>query len=496
MTKDEFIKKAKIVHFSENLDYSCVDYVNNRTKVKIIDPVYGEFWQTPSNHLKGQSHPNKRSKKISSSKSLSNDEIIKRFNDVHKGEGLDYSKVKYVNMHTKVCIIDPVYGEFWQEPVVHLKGCVHPKRSIDNKANKQRYTTDTFKELCHRIHPDYILDKVIYHSSQEKVCIVCPKHGEFYSCPDALLQGKGCPKCGNHLSTGEDELYNILKLKLGEDKVIKCDKNELDGLEIDILIPSLNIGIEFNGLRWHSEKFKQNKNYHINKTLNCEKKGISLIHIFEDEWLYHKDIVIKKIENIVGVNNGKKIPARKCICKQINNGTAKDFLNKNHIQGFAKSSIYLGCFYGSKLVAVMTFIGKNGLYELNRFATDNESIVVGGGGKLFKYFIKKFKPKKVKSFLDRRWCVNYKDNIYTKLGFNLEKIEKPNYSYTNGHGIRKHKFNFRKQILHKKYGFPLSMTESEMVKKLGYYRIWDCGLFKYIWTNPDNVIKTEEVIVD
>jgi hypothetical protein len=297
--------------------------------------------------------------------------FIQKARSTH-GDIYDYSKVKYVNMHTKVCIIDPIYGEFWQEPVVHLKGCVHPKRAIDKHSEGQRYTTDSFKKLCQEVHPYYNLEKVIYKSSQEKVCVICPKHGEFYSNPDSLLQGKGCPKCGNHLSKGEDELFNILCEKLGENNVIKGDKKELSGMEIDILIPSANIGIEFDGLRWHSEEFKNDKNYHLNKTLKCKERGISLIHIFEDEWLFHKSIVLTKIENILGINNVNKIPARKCVCKEIDNILAKDFLNKNHIQGYAKSSVYIGCFYENSLVGVMTFIGKNGIYELNRYATDNK----------------------------------------------------------------------------------------------------------------------------
>ena len=496
MDTKEFIQKAEIVHAGEGLDYSYVDYVNNRTKVKIIDPVYGEFWQTPSNHLKGQSHPLRRAAKISNSKSLTTSDVVKRFEEKHKGEGLDYSKVRYVNMHTKVCIIDPIYGEFWQEPVVHLKGCVHPKRAIDKHSEGQRYTTDSFKKLCQEVHPYYNLEKVVYKSSQEKVCVICPKHGEFYSNPDSLLQGKGCPKCGNHLSKGEDELFNILCKKLGGNNVIKGDKKELNGMEIDILIPPTNIGIEFDGLRWHSEKFKNDKNYHLNKTLKCKERGVSLIHIFEDEWLFHKSIVLTKIENILGINNVNKIPARKCVCKEIDNILAKDFLNKNHIQGYAKSSVYIGCFYENSLVGVMTFIGKNGIYELNRYATDNKIKLVGGGGKLFSYFKKNYKPIYVKSFLDRRWCFDCDNNIYTKLGFVLDKVEPPNYSYTNGHGLRMHKFGFRKQILHKKYGLPLSMTESEMTKHLGYYRIWDCGLFKYVWKNPEVEIKAETIIAD
>jgi len=481
MTKDEFIERAKLVHFDEDIDYSKVVYVNNRTKVLLIDSLYGEFWQTPSNHLRGHSHPMRRASKISNRKSLTTDEIIRRFKMKHQNEGLDYSKVDYRNMHTKVCIIDPIYGEFWQEPAVHLKGCGHPKRAIEKNAERSRYTNDKFKELCRMAHPDYILDKVEYVASQEKVCVICPKHGEFYACPDALLQGKGCPKCGNHLSRFEDELYGILCDKLGTDNVIKGDKTVLDGMELDIYVPKLNIAIELNGLRWHCEKYKKDKNYHLSKTNRCNEKGVKLIHIFEDEWLEKKEIVIKKILNILKLNNSRRIFARKCQCKVIDRHEAKVFLEKNHIQGFVRSTIYLGCFFCGELVGVMSFIGRNGKFELNRYATNNDVMVIGGGSKLFKYFVDKYLPNEVKTFLDRRYCIDENDNLYTKLGFKLGAVIKPNYTYTNGHGKRRHKFNFRKQKLSFRYGFPLSMTEREMTEKLGYYKIYDCGLFKYVW---------------
>ena len=163
--RDNFIRKAKEVHEGEGIDYSEVVYVNNRTKVKLIDPLYGEFWQTPSNHLKGQGHPMRRSCRISSARSLSQDEVIKRFGEVHKGEGLDYSKVVYKNMHTKVCIIDPKYGEFYQEPSVHLKGCGHPMRAVEVNADKQRNTTEWFVDRCRELHPSYSYDKAIYRNS-------------------------------------------------------------------------------------------------------------------------------------------------------------------------------------------------------------------------------------------------------------------------------------------------------------------------------------------
>ena len=119
-------------------------------------------------------------------------------------------------------------------------------------------------------------------------------------------------------------------------------------------------------------------------------------------------------------------------------------------------------------------------WELTRFATDINNQCVGVGGKLFKYFVRKYKPIEIKSFADRRWCVT-ENSIYDKLGFKLDGILKPDYYYTNGNVKLIHKFNFRKQILHKKYGLPLTMTENEMTEQMGYYKIWNCGLFKYIW---------------
>ena len=68
----------------------------------------------------------------------------------------------------------------------------------------------------------------------------------------------------------------------------------------------------------------------------------------------------------------------------------------------------------------------------------------------------------------------------------LKETLKPYYRYViDGNYKRIHKFNFRKNILNKKYGFDLTMTESKMAEKLKAYKIWDCGLFKYVWKKND-----------
>lgn len=265
-----------------------------------------------------------------------------------------------------------------------------------------------------------------------------------------------------------------------------CDRKILKGKELDIFIPSKNLAIEYNGLLWHSEKFNKDKNYHLNKLIECNKKGIYLIQIFEDEYIKNKNIVLNKIRHILQCDNTWcKIPGRKCFIQEITNSEAEEFLNLNHIQGFCHSTVYMGAFYFDKLIGVMTFTHEGSeKWNLTRFATLNGYICQGVGGKMFNWFVKNYNPLEVKSFADRRWTLNGSNNLYTHLGFRLDKVLEPEYRYYNqkiDKYQRIHKFNFRKQILHKKYGFPLSMTESEMAKELGYVKIWDCGLFKYVW---------------
>ena len=236
---------------------------------------------------------------------------------------------------------------------------------------------------------------------------------------------------------------------------------------------------------WHSEQFNRNKYHLLDKLNECNEKDIKLINIFEYEYLTKKDVVLNKLAHIIGINKNKpKIYARKCYIEHIDANKAKDFLNKNHIQGFVSSTVYLGCYYEGDLIGVMLFKRKTSQsneWELTRFATDNNFICCGVGGKLLKHFIKEFDPQLIVSFADRRWTTDIDNNLYTKLGFIKDKILPPDYHYTNNQRTYLHKFGFRKQILNKKYGFPLTMTEKEMTEYLGYYKIWNCGLVRYIY---------------
>lgn len=111
---NEVIEKARKIH-GDKYDYSKVEYRNNYTKICIICPEHGEFWQTPNKHLSGQGCPK------CAGKNITTDEWIKKASIIHQ-QRYDYSKVNYINNSTKVCIICPIHGEFWQTPDKHTQG--------------------------------------------------------------------------------------------------------------------------------------------------------------------------------------------------------------------------------------------------------------------------------------------------------------------------------------------------------------------------------------
>ena len=189
-TKEEFIKEATEKHKGK-YDYSKVKYVNNRTKVCIICPEHGEFWQTPNAHTQGQGCPKCKGCKNRERLTSTKEEFIEKSRKKH-GDKYDYSKVEYVNAITKVCIICHEHGEFWQTPHMHTKGQGCPKCS-----GKYIPTTEEWAELARKVHCDkYDYNKVEYNGAFTKVCIICSKHGEFWQTPNAHLNGAGCQKCG------------------------------------------------------------------------------------------------------------------------------------------------------------------------------------------------------------------------------------------------------------------------------------------------------------
>ena len=287
-------------------------------------------------------------------------------------------------------------------------------------------------------------------------------------------------------SKAQLELYDYIKIYYGD--TLLSTRNIIDEMELDIYIPSKKIAIEYNGIYYHSEiSGNRNKTYHINKTEKCEANNITLIQIFEDEFLFNKELVYGKINRLLNIKtNINRVYARNCLIKVVEPSIANEFLISNYIQGNDHSLIRLGAFYNEKLVALMTFgktrvsmggCAQKNVYELYRYCSNCS--VVGGASKIFTHFIRLYNPDKIITYADRRWSTG---NLYEKMGLTLISKTKPNYWYTKDHVKRFHRFGFRKNVLKKRLvNFDNSLTEWQNMQLNGYDRIWDCGSLKYEW---------------
>ena len=278
----------------------------------------------------------------------------------------------------------------------------------------------------------------------------------------------------------ENDIYLYIK-SIYSGKIIQNDRSILNGKEIDIYLPEMNFAIEFNGLYWHSEVYKD-KMYHQEKTILCENKGIQLIHIWEDDWLDKKDIVKDIIQSKLGMND--KIPARKCIVKEVSSKESKEFLEKYHIQGNVNASIRIGLYYDDSLVEIATFgklrnilhsNGQENQYELYRLCSKSGYTIVGGVSKLLTHFIRKYQPKQIVSYANLDIS---NGNVYNSF-FKKISITTPGY-YWSKDGYKYHRSNFTKHILVKN-GYDKNKTEEEIMHELGYYKVYDSGNIKYVW---------------
>jgi hypothetical protein len=330
---------------------------------------------------------------------------------------------------------------------------------------------------------EYIIDG--YYSNFKFICLTC--NTEFFDC----LEDGDVPRCTNcykHSSIFEEEVYIFIQSLVVSD-IIRNDKTILNTLELDVYIPKLKLAFECNGLYWHGEiNGGKNKKYHINKTSECKNKGIRLIHIFEDEWLFKKEIVKSRIKDLL-TKTENKIFARKCIVKSISSKESNLFLESNHLQGKDNSSIKYGLYFNNELVSLMTFgklrsaLGNKNIqidcWELYRFCSKLNTTITGGASKLLNYFVNNHNPQKIISYADKRWSVG---NLYESIGFKLISDGVPNYwYYGRGNSYKRyHRYGFAKHTLHTKLNnYDDKLSEWENMKNNGYDRIWDCGSIKF-----------------
>lgn len=365
------------------------------------------------------------------------------------------------------------YGTEWPQQNEDIK-----KKVAYNRMKNFYERLFTTKRLDLASTPLFSWDE--YEGSKKLYNFKCNICGQIFQ--DTLKNGNIplCPTCypkNGGISKEENFVYKYVT-DIYKGPIMKNTKLILQGLELDMYLPEKKIAIEYDGLYWHSDD-KKGKNYHLNKTIECEKRGIRLIHIFSDEWAKNKEICKSIINSALGIYD-KKIGARKCKVKEIDLTTAKNFLEKNHLQGYTGSKIRIGLYLDEELIAVLCLnnsrYNQNYTWEITRYAGKINYQIIGAFPKMLKFFREKYSGSII-TYSDRS---KFTGDVYRKNGFTELPPTEPNYYYTKSSYERESRLTFQKAKLISSYPELKDFTENEITQMLGYRRFYDCGNWKFV----------------
>ena len=406
---------------------------------------------------------------------------LRKYNDIEEIKSLikdsylyefEFVDNKYVKILCKKC-------NTWNEKKIEVlkrneelgSGCT--KCSQKRAGINRRYAESEFKLLMDSKNLSYHVFNNKWLGVKTKIMLKCDTHGIYEKTVSEILYDRiqdkrlddYCQTCNlffSGVSSGEQELYEFIS------KIVYCEQSNrtvLDGKEIDILLPEHKIGIEFNGMYYHSSK-RKDKNYHLNKLEQCDKNGIRLLQFWEIEWTQKKDIVKSII--LSSINKFEMVVYARKTIKRILTFKPREFYDKNHIQGFRGGAKHIGLFHENELVSCMT-IGSDG--EIVRFCSKLNTKVIGGFSKLLK------DSGALYSFVDRRL---FNGNSYSNTDFNFVYNTAINYSYYKNKimlsriGFQKHKLKDKLKV------FDENLTEFENMKNNGYLQMYDCGNMKFV----------------
>lgn len=451
MSFDEFKAIAEPLH-DYKYKYIRNSFINLKEKMKMICPIHGEFEQPPYSHLNGHGCEECGIIKRSLTQNTTNEGFIDKCTKVHNGYYI-YTHTKYKGCYDDVEVICPKHGLFTIPAYSHLQG--HGCRKCANENNSLRLLKplEEFIDDAKKVHPNEDIDysKVEYRGAKVPVEFICPNGHHYFQSPNKHLSGHGCKYCARIVSSYEMELQEFLKsinieFEGSNRKILSKSK------ELDIYIPSRHIAIEFNGLYWHSTD-KRDALLHLTKTEECLSKGINLIHIFEDEWNFKRDIVKSMLRDSLEVY-GETVDSNSCSVREISTSVARDFLNTNNINGYKSSKYKYGLYTpDDELVSVITFGNynkENDSYEITSFSNKLNINVINAPRTLINHFTNQHTISVLKVVLDRRFCA-YKQFIY--VGFKHVDYTKPNRFYIDGKN---------------------RVTKKPIIDG-NYYEIYDCG---------------------
>jgi hypothetical protein len=359
-------------------------------------------------------------------------------------------------------------------------------------------------ELVAVIHPDYLNDllsgKLDTHNIIKTKCPKCGCYDD-HRLNNVFVISRSkfknnspplCINCRNNLTSSSYEIEIADYISTFYDgELIRNSRDIISPLELDLFYPEKKIAIEFNGDYWHSEQRGKEKNYHFNKFKLCKEKGIRLISIFEHDWVLKNDKVRSTLKSALSQKN--RIYARGCICKKLDSHTKSEFINKYHFNSDVQTgNISYGLYYNNELISVMSF-GKlryrnlfnksNERYELIRFVTKDDSIIIGGASKLFSHFINDYNPDYIVCYSDNDF---FDGEVYNKLGFKLKSLGENSidYVWVNNEECLSRYQTMPYKLLNKfpqyQYQYYISdrdriSIEKYIMEDLGYNRVYRCG---------------------
>lgn len=498
LSNEEFIQRAKEAH-GDLYDYSKVEYTGNNIKVCIGCPVHGDFWQSPAHHMNGHGC-RKCGDRVRAVINRRYGEgkwgaFIAEAIEQH-GDRYDYSKSVYDGNETPIEIICRIHGSFFQKPSVHRGGSGCLSCANEEKSLNSRYSFEDFVTKASSAHADrYDYSLVEYNGSQAPVLIICKDHGEFWQRAENHWIGSGCPSCAAAgKSRGEQSLAEFLESN--DIEIERNDRQVIRPRELDIVVPSSRLAVEYHGTFWHSDRFDKKRDREKHELVAA--KGYRLITVWEHDWQDSRTrpIVERMLLNACGASRDASIGARKCDVRQISVADAREFLDAHHIQGGGSPQRALALYHEDAPVAVMTFArgsarrGKytEGEWELHRYATSAN--VQGGGSRLFKEFVRQFQPDVVWSYSDVQ---HFDGALYPILGFKKDGVLSPDYRVWHRKlGIR-HKSSWKRASIPTRLeeigysGQPFDpandpRTERDIQDEVKALRVYDSGKIRWKWT--------------
>jgi hypothetical protein len=302
-------------------------------------------------------------------------------------------------------------------------------------------------------------------------CGICGK--DYHPRISNLRRGSSltCGCTNNHVSGASSEIADFVR-KLGVEVV---QEHHVGGLDYDIFVPSSNLLIEFNGIRWHSMDGSRERD--LRKYRNAVVLGYSYIMLFEDEWARSRPKVESLLRNRLFRAPSRPLRPSACEVRPVSHSESSPFYDLHHYIGPCLAKVHYGVFHENVMVACASFSVPSRQsfhpWELVRMASRPDYRVHGIWSKVLKRFWADYSPSSVVSFSEKRL---FSGAVYGRIGFVKDGDVRPDYSWAKS-GVRHHKSGLRKRGLERHSG----LTESQLREAEGYRKIWDLGKVRWVW---------------